>query len=316
MSGNRGYWDLSGFAMGGPSQEVIEVGRVIAAATQAPRAIDLGAGVGRNSLFLSGLGFDVTAVEKSPPHIERAKIAQVATGSSYRLVHAHAEEFCPDGLYDLCLLLGILHFLPNAIAHRVAQDLKTATCPGGVHVITVSQMVNPGQYKNTLKAQNHQNSFGRADVEQCFSDWDIVSYERYVKRDNHLGGTVDVHPIEKFVMSKPLRGGGRLIEAERTRLATRPDQALVEAALSADRLESTTISDLRRRFGAEDLKIELETTKPQLALLPSDSPKFCLTIAFWGTSKCYLENGVLIGHASYATPYFHRYRSASSSDLQ
>ena len=306
---------LHGNRMGGPSHEVMEIGRAIAAVKAIPQALDLGSGIGRNSIFLAGEGFQTTAVEKDPAKVSLAQRAQTTAGTQYRIIQTGVEEFSLGGPYDLCLLLGILHFLPNATARGVVADLKAATSPSGIHVITASHSDGRRFFANTLAAQHHLNSFGERDIRECYADWDILSYESYIKRDNHLEGSIDVHPIEKFVVSKPTGGKAPTVVADTVPLAKRADQAHVDAMLSADFLSSTLLANVREQIGYEDFAASAYTFRPQLRLLPSDREGYRLTIGFWGLSKGYFEDNVLVGYARYDAGPFHMYRPHLSSRL-
>ena len=301
-----------GNPMGGPSFEVVEIGRATARIGAGRRALVLGSGSGRNALYLASEGISTTGIEHDRDQVTKAIQAQAASGVAYNVEESLVQDFAPDGPYDLCLALGILHFLPPRVASDVVGSLKAATVQGGLHVIALSHR-RPGEhFVNSLSSQGHLNSFGPDDAVECYSDWDLLAHETYVKRDTHDGSSVEIHPIDKLVFSRP--GGGQEggVAVRSVPLESRRDQAEVGSALESLTLRSATIEDVRRLLGPEDVLARATTTRPQLGLMAPSPRPYEITIGFWGVMKGYFENGVLVGTARYLSHAFHRF---SSPDL-
>lgn len=290
--------------MGGPSLEVMQIGAAQRKSVRSPVAIDVGAGAGRNSIFLAGLGFSVTAIENDDVYCQAARAAQARTGAEFKLIRTSAENYVPGSAHDLCLLLGILHFLPTASANLLIRRLKLRARAGGAHIITISSANS--RYGNTLKSQKHLDSFHRKDIVEAYCDWQTLAYEKYIKRDNHSNGIIDIHPIEKFVLVKP---GAQLFDVKPTSLTPRSEQKRIDDALARNDLTTNTLQEIRQLIGTEDFIVMASSSVSQLSLFPSANPAFNLSIAFWGTAKCYFENDILVGHSTYLTTNFHQYAS-------
>lgn len=107
------------------------------------RAIDIGAGTGRDATALSRLGFDVVAVE---PVSELREVAQ--------RLHAEAPvTWVADALpglaqlagpFDLLLLSAVWMHLDEAERGQAMQRLHALTAPGGRLVITLRHGPPPG----------------------------------------------------------------------------------------------------------------------------------------------------------------------------
>jgi SAM-dependent methyltransferase len=95
------------------------------------RALDLGAGEGRHSLWLASLGWAVTAVDFSAVGINRGRDMAASRGMNVEWVVADATEWKPpEGtVFDL-VLVSYLH-LPDDVVHKAAQWLA----PGGALVV-------------------------------------------------------------------------------------------------------------------------------------------------------------------------------------
>ncbi len=99
------------------------------------RALDLGAGEGRNAIWLAERGWQVTAVDFSA--VGLAKGAQLAANrgvTGIRWVEADLRAYQPDqGGYDL-VLLAYIH-LPKAEFDALLQTAASALAPGGTLLV-------------------------------------------------------------------------------------------------------------------------------------------------------------------------------------
>ena len=105
------------------------------------RAVDLGAGDGRNAIWLARRGWDVTAVDFSQVAIDRGRALAAAAG-----VHVHWEladllEWAPgDRSYGLVVLFFI--HLPPGERHEVYARAAAAVAPGGMLLIVGHDRTN------------------------------------------------------------------------------------------------------------------------------------------------------------------------------
>jgi len=98
------------------------------------RAIDLGAGEGRNAIWLAGRGWQVTAVDFSAAGLDRAARLAAERGASVNWVQADLLAWQPvPGSYDL-VLIAYLH-LPSAALRSVFRAAAAAVAPGGTLLV-------------------------------------------------------------------------------------------------------------------------------------------------------------------------------------
>lgn len=93
------------------------------------KALDVGMGQGRNSVFLARQGWDVTGFDTSKVGLEQARQAAAASNVSIRALHASDEEF--DFGVEQWDLIAILYPIEKRSVFRVRQALK----PGGIVVV-------------------------------------------------------------------------------------------------------------------------------------------------------------------------------------
>jgi SAM-dependent methyltransferase len=100
----------------------------------AGRAIDLGAGEGRNAIWLAERGWQVTAVDFSAVGLARAARLAAGRGVSVEWVHADlmAWQPAPEG-YDLVLVAYLQ--LPSAVLAPVLHTAAAAVAPGGTMLV-------------------------------------------------------------------------------------------------------------------------------------------------------------------------------------
>ena len=106
---------------------------MVRAAELAPRkgrALDLGAGAGRDTRYLLEQGFEVTAVDAEPQAV--ALLGALAQ-SRLRVVHSSFEDFAFETeTYDLISAQFALPFMPRDHFAGVFARLKAALAPGGI----------------------------------------------------------------------------------------------------------------------------------------------------------------------------------------
>jgi len=84
------------------------------------RAIDLGCGEGRDSIYLAKRGFDVTAVDISCSAIKRAKERANEEDAYINFIIGDVVhlEFIRDGTYELAIDVGCLHIIVDPEARK------------------------------------------------------------------------------------------------------------------------------------------------------------------------------------------------------
>ena len=297
--------------MGGPSLEVMELGfHLLRSSNHRPKAIDLGAGCGRNSFFLASIGFDVTSIEHDADHARRCTELLGESGFDTRVIKTDAKKFVPNEALDLCLCLGILHFLSAEDAEILVRNLKSATTAHGFHVLTISDPRYNLGCKNTLADQGFLGSISAEQIQDWYADWHMLAYERYVKTDHHSLSSLDEHTIEKFIFCRPSLFS-RSTDFLRVWELNPKDTPLIEAPELHRLVRSRALlGDLAARFGQPDLEIVSSSPHPQLSSVPRSGESFRLHVAFWGALKLYFENECLTGFARYNSTSVHSFNQA------
>jgi SAM-dependent methyltransferase len=109
------------------------------------RGLDLGAGPGRNSLWLAAAGWDMTLVDVSRVGLDQALTAAGALAATITAVHADMDDWRPEKAdFDLVIVAN-LHPGTDALASILARAAY-ALRPGG-HLYAVGHHVdNPSRH--------------------------------------------------------------------------------------------------------------------------------------------------------------------------
>ncbi len=98
------------------------------------RALDLGAGEGRNAVWLAGRGWRVTAVDFSAVGLDKGRQLAASRGTSVDWVHADVRDYQPEaGAFQLVLIAYLQ--LPAAELTGVLNHAVRALAPGGTLLV-------------------------------------------------------------------------------------------------------------------------------------------------------------------------------------
>lgn len=137
------------------------------------RALDLGAGEGRTTLWLAERGWQVTAVDFSDVGLDKGRQRAEALGvaGNVEWIRADLLDFDPTGAaYDLVLLLFI--HLPPADRRRLLRQAAATLNPGGMMLVVGYHPVEDSATDTTPRMPN------RFTPDEITADLDGLRIER------------------------------------------------------------------------------------------------------------------------------------------
>ncbi|SDK35304.1 tellurite resistance methyltransferase TehB [Billgrantia gudaonensis] len=148
--------------------EVVEACKTIAPCS----ALDMGCSNGRNALYLSELGFDVTAVDNNPGAI--SMLQQIVDAEGIANVTAQVYDIdtaALDADYDFIACTVTLMFLNPASVPAVLADMQAHTRPGGYNLIVcaMSTQEHPCPVPFPFTLQESQ-------LREAYTGWELVKY--------------------------------------------------------------------------------------------------------------------------------------------
>lgn len=140
------------------------------------KALDLGCGQGRNSLFLSDLGFDLTSVDVNSNSIQFLQKVIAEEGISnikssvYDINLADIKE-----QYDFIYSTVVFMFLNADCVPSIIQNMQAHTNIGGYNLI-VSAM----DTEQHPCDQGFSFTFKENELQNYYKDWEIITYNENV----------------------------------------------------------------------------------------------------------------------------------------
>ncbi|MFA6198625.1 MAG: methyltransferase domain-containing protein [Patescibacteria group bacterium] len=162
--------------------------------------LDLGAGFGRDALFMARHGFQVVAVEKSPEKVERIRQMPSFNELAIELYSMRAEDFeLKKNKYSVINANNVLQFIEKAKAIELIERMKDNLIIGGYLLISCFTVYDPSYEKFKERCY-----FKDGELRIYFDGWEILHYEEGIIDDRgHPGMELPhKHGIVKMVAHK------------------------------------------------------------------------------------------------------------------
>jgi len=192
----KAYKDASISTFGKQSDEF---NRLVKKLPQGAKVLDLGAGEGKNAIFLAEKGFDVTAVNVSEAGMKKLEKLAKEKGVKIKTIVQDIREFKFKEQYDLIISHGCLNLIERKEWQKLIVRIRENTKQGGYNVILVfTDKIEPSK---DLK-EFITGLFREGEIFGLYSDWEITEQKSYVFNDKHPGGIRHTHSVNKIVAKK------------------------------------------------------------------------------------------------------------------
>lgn len=176
-------------------------------------AVDIGCGVGLDSIALAKNGHDVTAFDVSPLMIEMVKQNSIKHNVQIK-THVHSYKSIPKQFFNN---FNSIVSVGNTIAHLTPRELQPAMkkaynmlSPGGklfLHILNYELIVKEKKRINNISSKDGQiiirfYEFGKNDI-----DFNILSFESANPKDYKLA-TTKHYPHKKMEIQEALMNAG------------------------------------------------------------------------------------------------------------
>ena len=180
------------------------------------KALDIGAGEGRNSIFLAENGFKVTAIDLVPEGLKKlvSFAKRYHLKISTKVIDVRRFKFFPDK-YSLILSVATLDFLKKSEIDIIIKKIKKSLVFGGAIYLLVFSTKDPLYYKikrwglkptekNTFflsKGKIYRHFFTVNEIRKMFKRFHILHLEQKgIKDTSH--NQPHCHNIIEFVAQK------------------------------------------------------------------------------------------------------------------
>ncbi|SFT68222.1 tellurite methyltransferase [Kosakonia arachidis] len=143
---------------------------------QPGKALDLGCGNGRNSLWLASQGFDVTAWDKNPNSLNNLKAIRDAEGlENLHIDSADLNTLQFDGEYDFILSTVVLMFLEAQTIPGLINNMQRCTKAGGYNLIVAA--MDTADFPCTV---GFPFAFKAGELREYYGGWELLKYNEEV----------------------------------------------------------------------------------------------------------------------------------------
>lgn len=152
--------------------EVVEAAKVITPG----RALDLGCGNGRNSLFLNLKGFEVTGWDNNPASL--ARLNQIIADEGLTGIETAQKDLNTlrfNGAWDFVLSTVVMMFLQPETIPQLIADMQASTVKGGYNLIVATM-----DTEDYPCDQGFPFAFKSGELSDYYRKWHILKYNEDV----------------------------------------------------------------------------------------------------------------------------------------
>lgn len=178
------------------------------------RALDVGAGLGQNAVFLARQGFAVEALERDPEMARRLREKAAKDGLGVKVIESSIESLeLPERKYSLIIAAWVFQFVSPENTLRVLKKLEMALAPGGFLYIGTFSVLDGGFVNAKERLPGHGNSvrhpnglvmryFEPGELEKELAHLEDVVTASGTRRD-YSHGEPHTHGFIELVRKKP-----------------------------------------------------------------------------------------------------------------
>ena len=169
--------------------------------------LDIGAGQGRNSIFLAEKGFEVDAIDPSIVAVETLSEISQKRNLNINTYHADFESFTSvRKCYSAIMLFGLIQILSHKQINDLVNKINSLICDKGLIFITAFGVEDPGfkkyskqwliEKENSFKDNdgNYRTYLKKNEVLNLFPSYNVVYHkEEWGKEHHHGDGILEKH---------------------------------------------------------------------------------------------------------------------------
>ena len=164
------------------------------------RALDIGAGEGRDAVFFAEHGFETLAVDLAPNALRKA--ARLAREESV-VLHVEQGDVSMLGLsetFTLIYSIGTIQYVKPANRRTWFGNLKEHTAPGGINALFA--FVDDPKLPPAPDLMSDEHLYAPGELPDYYAGWRTL-YSRSFTFDDDSGGAPHKHAAEEYVFAKP-----------------------------------------------------------------------------------------------------------------
>jgi tellurite methyltransferase len=164
------------------------------------KVLDLGAGEGRDSVFLAKEGFDVLALDISPAGLDKAKRLANEMNTTIRTLEGDLNTFILPYKVDVIYSIGTLQYIHPNNRDKQFQHFKDNTLSNGLNVLF--SFIEHPDIKIAPDWGKNEYLYQREELQSYYVDWETLFTEEIIF-DCNSSGIPHRHAARIFIAGKP-----------------------------------------------------------------------------------------------------------------
>lgn len=140
------------------------------------KALDLGAGQGRNTLYLSSIGFDVSAADNNALSLQELSNISLEEKLNLNVYKHDINQANIKSDFDFIFATDVFMYLNPTRISSIIRNMQNRTTIGGYNLI-VSSLFIPGQ----TFAAPFPFSFIQNELRDYYDNWEIIQYSEHTR---------------------------------------------------------------------------------------------------------------------------------------
>lgn len=178
------------------------------------RAVDIGAGEGRDAVLFAGHGFDTLAVDFAPNALEKAARLAREKGVRLRTEQGNVNSLELAGAYDLVYSIGAIQYIEPANREARFDHFRQQTASGGLHAMFA--FVDHPSLPPAPDWGEDEHLYAPGELPSYYyAGWECL-YSRAFTFSDDSGGLPHQHAAEEYVFQSPHwhRNAGEVIQKQ------------------------------------------------------------------------------------------------------
>lgn len=167
------------------------------------RAVDLGAGEGRDAVLFAERGLRTLAVDISPNGLEKAELLARERGVRIETRRGDVNDLALEGSLDLVYSIGAVQYIEPARRPERFERLKEHAAPDGLHALLT--FVEHPDVPPAPDWGENEYLYAPGELRGYYAGWECLHARDFVF-DDDSGGEPHRHAVEEYVFRKPGSG--------------------------------------------------------------------------------------------------------------
>lgn len=169
-------------------------------ATGGLRAVNIGAGEGRDAVLFAVHGLEALAIDLAPNGLRKAVRLTREKGVDLRVDQGDVNTLSLLGTFDLVYSIGTIQYVEPANRRAWFDHLKEHTAAGGINALFA--FIEDPKLSPAPDWGTDEYLYAPGELRDYYAEWSIL-YSRSFTFDDDSGGVPHQHAAEEYVFLKP-----------------------------------------------------------------------------------------------------------------